>query len=181
MKKSLLFLLLCLTTVSNLLAQKADRLMGPIITDFGPVFSVENPDFVTDTNKVYQVIFDIHGTPDNPAKVNPMLNTLARFLNMHAQAGVPLKNLKVAGVFHNKATHDVLDDTGYQAKYGVTNPNLPLLKALEEAGAELYICGQSIGARGVDRKQIDKTVGVALSAMTVILAYQSDGYQLIKF
>ena len=56
-----------------------DRQTGPIIQDFGPVFSVENPGFITDTTKVYKVIFDIHGTPDDPTKVNPMLNTLARF------------------------------------------------------------------------------------------------------
>ena len=100
---------------------------------------------------------------------------------MHAQAGVPLKNLQVAGVFHNKATHDSLDNIGYRAKYGTENPNLPLLKALEEAGAKLYICGQSIGARGVDRTQVFDKVGIALSAMTVILSLQDEGYQLIKF
>jgi len=174
-------ILFCCGLTFALKAQEVERKMGPIIADYGPVFSVENPDFVTDTSKVYKVIFDIHNTPDDPTKVNSMLNTLARFLNMHAQAGVPLKNMKVAGVFHNKATHDILNDEGYQAKYGGQNPNLPLLKALENVGAELYICGQSIGARGVDRGQIDNTVDVALSAMTVILAYQSEGYQLIKF
>jgi len=129
--------LLCLMMGINasLFAQTNDRQTGPIIQDFGPVFSVENPDFITDTTKVYKVIFDIHGTPEDPTKVNPMLNTLARFLNMHAQAGVPLKNLHVAGVFHNKATHDILADVGYRAKYGTDNPNLPLLEALDNAGA----------------------------------------------
>ncbi|MEM1120697.1 MAG: DsrE family protein [Bacteroidota bacterium] len=159
----------------------AQRVTGPIITEFGSVYAVENPDFKTDTNKVYRVIFDIYDTPEDPTKVNPSLNTLARFLNMHAQTGVPLKNLQVAGVFHNKATHDALGKSGYRTQYGVDNPNTPLLAALEKAGAQLYICGQSVSARGVDRTQIDATVEVALSAMTVILSYQADGYQLIKF
>ena len=172
-------LFLSFTLASN--AQDNTRQTGPIIQGFGPVFTVDNPDFITDTSQVYQVIFDIHNTPDDPAKVNPMLNTLARFLNMHAQAGVPLKNLKVAGVFHNKATHDVLNDEGYMKKYKVKNPNSPLIDALTAAGAELYICGQSIGARGVDRNQVAKEVDVALSAMTVILSYQHTGYELIKF
>jgi len=175
------FVVLFLSFVVTSKAQDNTRQTGPIIQDYGPVFSVKNPDFITDTTKVYKVVFDIHNTPDDPTKVNPMLNTLARFLNMHAGAGVPLKNLKVVGVFHNKATHDVLENAGYQAKYGVKNPNLSLLTALNEVGAELYICGQSIGARGVDRTQIHNKVGVALSAMTVILSFQSEGYQLIKF
>jgi len=172
---------LLISFVLSLNAQESIRQTGPIIDDFGPTFSVGNPDFMTDTTKIYKVVFDIHNTPDDPTKVNPMLNTLARFLNMHAHAGVPLKNMKVAGVFHNKATHDILDNIGYEAKYGVKNPNLALLTALDEAGAKLYICGQSIGARGVDRTQIHDRVGVALSAMTVILSLQSEGYQLIKF
>lgn len=172
-------LFLSFTVVSN--AQDNTRQTGPIIQDFGPVFTVDDPDFITDTSQIYKVIFDIHNTPDDPSKVNPMLNTLARFLNMHAQAGVPLKNLQVAGVFHNKATHDILNDEGYMEKYKVKNPNLRLLDALVAAGAELYICGQSIGARGVDRSQIAEEVDVALSAMTVILSYQHKGYQLIKF
>lgn len=179
--RSILFVMLLLgfAAISN--AQNTNRVTGPVIQNFGQTFAVENPDFTTDTTKVYKVVFDIHGTPDDPSKVNPMLNTLARFLNMHAEAGVPLENMKVAGVFHNKATHDILGDVGYQAKYGVKNPNLALLTALDKAGAKLYICGQSIGARGVDRSQIHDNVGVALSAMTVILSLESEGYQLIKF
>ena len=177
----ILFVMLLFGFAATVNAQNINRQTGPVISDFGATFSVENPDFITDTTKVYKVVFDIHGTPDDPTKVNPMLNTLARFLNMHAQAGVPLKNMKVAGVFHNKATHDILVDEGYEAKYGVKNPNLALLTALDKAGANLYICGQSVGARGVDRTQIHDNVGVALSAMTVILSLENEGYQLIKF
>ena len=177
----ILFVMLLFGFAATANAQNINRQTGPVISDFGATFSVENPDFITDTTKVYKVVFDIHGTPDDPTKVNPMLNTLARFLNMHAQAGVPLKNMKVAGVFHNIATHDILVDEGYEAKYGVKNPNLALLTALDKAGANLYICGQSVGARGVDRTQIHDSVGVALSAMTVILSLESEGYQLIKF
>ena len=106
---------------------------------------------------------------------------MARFLNMHAQAGVPLNQLKVVGVFHNKATHDILNDEGYQERYGVNNPNLALLAALEAANAQLFICGQSIAARGVNRTQIHSSIKVALSAMTVILSFHSKGYALIRF
>ncbi|MEN0004585.1 MAG: DsrE family protein [Bacteroidota bacterium] len=158
-----------------------ERSTGPIIESQGAVFAVPSPDFKTNPDQVYKVVFDIYNTPDDPTKVNPQLNTLARFLNMHAQAGVPLKNLKVAGVFHNKASFDVLTDAGYQEKHGVENPNTPLLKELKAAGAQLYICGQSVYSRGVDREQMAESVQVGLSAMTVILSLQAEGYTLIKF
>lgn len=181
MRKSLLFLILLISSYSFISAQNPERKKGPIIEEFGSVFTVENSDFKTDPNKIYKVIFDVHDTPEDRTKINPMLNTLARFLNMHAQAGVPFKNLKVACVVHNKATHDVLNNEGYQEKFGIDNPNVPLFVALEKAGAEVFICGQSISARGVDRTKLAESVKVGLSAITVILSLQSDGYQLIKF
>ena len=157
------------------------RVVGPVIENYGAVFSVENPDFSTDPNLEYKVIFDIHDSPEDPSALNPMINTMARFLNMHAQAGVPLKNLKVACVFHNKATWNAVNSEAYKEKYGVDNPNEPLMEALDKAGAEIYICGQSVYARGVDRERLAKPVKVGLSAMTVILSKEAEGYRLIKF
>ncbi len=152
-----------------------------IIEGFGQTFEVDNPGFKTDTTIEYKVVFDIHNTPDDPSQVNPYINTLARFLNMHTKAGVPLKNLKVVGVFHNKASVDVLDNEAYRAKFGVDNPNIPLMKALTEAGANLYMCGQSMAARNVPQEKMVPQVETALSAMTVFLSLQAKGYQLIRF
>lgn len=176
-----LFSCLLITTPLLVFGQQKSKKTGPIIEDFGGVYAVENPDFKTELNKVYQVVFDIYNSPDDPSKLNPQINTLARFLNMHAQAGVPKANLKVACVFHNKASKDAMNNEAYQAKYGVENPNVLLLKALDKAGAKIYICGQSISARGIDRDWLAKPVKVGLSAMTIILSLQSEGYQFIKF
>lgn len=162
-------------------AQKAPRSQGPLVKDYGEVFAIESPDFSTPKDKPYRVLFDIYASPEDPASLNPQINTLARFLNMHAQAGVPPENLHVACVFHNLATKDVMNSEAYEEKYGVPNPNEPLLEALEAAGANIYLCGQSMHARGLERERLAKPVKVALSAMTVILALQSEGYQLIKF
>ncbi|MEM6377015.1 MAG: DsrE family protein, partial [Bacteroidota bacterium] len=69
----------------------------------------------------------------------------------------------------------------YREKFGVDNPNIPLMEALEKAGAEIYMCGQSINARGIDPDRMAAPVKTALSAMTVFLSLQNEGYQLIKF
>ena len=179
--KKLLFLCSLIAIPNLIYAQQKKKATGPIIKDFGTVYQVENPDFKTDTNRVYRVVFDIYNSPDDPSMLNSQINTLARFLNMHAQAGVPKENLKVAGVLHNKASKDALNNETYKEKYGVKNPNIPLLNALEEAGVDIYMCGQSINARGLDRKRLAKPIQVGLSAMTIILSLQSEGYQLIKF
>ncbi len=171
-------ILMCLFCCRQLQAQRS---AGPIITLFGAVHKVENPDLVVDTSQTYKVVFDIAKSPDDPGQVNPQLNTLARFLNMHAQAGVPAENLKVACAIHNMASKDALSHAAYQKRYGMNNPNLALLEALQEAGAEIYICGQSIHSRKIDRAELATPVKVALSAMTVLITKQNQGYRLIAF
>jgi intracellular sulfur oxidation DsrE/DsrF family protein len=175
--KCVLFFLL----VSFSFSSFAQRITGPVIQDYGATFEVENPDFKPDPDQVYRVVFDIHSSPEDPAQVNPILNTLARFLNMHAAAGVPPENLKVAGVIHNQASKDALNNEAYRDIFGLDNPNLPLMEALTEAGAEIYLCGQSMHARGVPKEKMAKPVKTALSAMTVFLTLGSEGYTLIRF
>ena len=181
MQKIVCFLMLFSLLSFSVFAQQGERSMGPIIKNYGPTFKVDNPDFKLDPKKKYKVVFDIHNSPENPSAVNPMISTLARFLNMHAGAGVPLKNLKVVGVIHNKASKDAMNNEAYREKFGVDNPNIALMEELEKAGAKIYMCGQSIHARGVDPERMAEPVKTALSAMTVFLSLQNEGYTLIRF
>ena len=161
--------------------QAQQRSKGPVIEKFGEVFTISNPDFPTDPNFHYKVVFDIGVGEDDPAKLNRRINTLARFLNMHTQAGVPVENLHVACVFHGTAAKDVLTNELYRERYGVDNPNEPLLEALAEAGAQMYLCGQSAFARNIPLDKKTEAVGLALSAMTVLIKLQGEGYRLISF
>lgn len=176
-----ILLLLSLFYLGHLNGQSDKRLSGPIIKGFGEVFPVVNPDHQLDTQKVYKVVFDVMKSPEDSTVLNSSINTIARFLNMHAMAGLPKENMQVACVFHNSATKDALSNDAYQKKHGVPNPNSQLIEALQKAGVETYICGQSINARGVDRSELADSIRVALSAMTILIDYQSNGYQLIKF
>ncbi|MCB0632063.1 MAG: DsrE family protein [Saprospiraceae bacterium] len=176
-----LFLLFLSSLTQGAIAQNGKQIKGPVIEDFGSTFEVNDPDFKVRTDQVYKVVFDIHDTPDDPSTVNPMIGTLARFLNMHVHAGVSLENLKVVGVIHNKAAKDAMNNEMYRNKFGVDNPNIPLMEALSEAGAEIYLCGQSMYGRGLDPERLAGPVQTALSAMTVFTTLQQEGYTLIWF
>lgn len=175
-----ILLLLFLCVLTNLLLGQ-ERVNGPVIQHFGQVFSVPNTDFPTDPNVQYKVVFDIATGEKDPAQLNKWINTLARFLNMHAQAGVPAENLHVACVIHGTATRDVLVSAEYRKRHGVDNPNEPLLEALAAAGARMYLCGQSAFARDIPLDKKTDAVKVALSAMTVLIRLQDEGYRLIRF
>ena len=82
---------------------------------------------------------------------------------------------------HGGAWQDVLSNEAYKEKFGVDNPNLPLINALDAAGVDVIICGQTASYRGMTKQTINPNVKMALSAMTALLQYQNQGYRFIKF
>ena len=171
---ALLFSFICLNAQSN-------RVDGEIIKDYGQTFSVDNPEIKTDTTATLKVIFDVSQSAKETNTINSNLVTVARFLNMHAEAGMDLKQLKAAVTIHGGAWKDVLNDAVYNEKYGTNNPNTKLLKQLKQAGVDIIICGQTAAFRKMDRVSVNSDVKFALSAMTALLQYQNEGYKFIKF
>ena len=173
--------ILFIAFIFPLLLSSQDKSTGPIIKDYGKVWAIENPDFKVDTTRTYKAVFDIMNSPESHEAVNASIETAARFLNMHAQSGVPAKNLKIALVVHNKASKDVISDEAYEKKYGTNNPNSELIKALQDAGGEIIFCGQSSVSRGFPREDLIEGVQLSLSAMTALIQLQDEDYRLIKF
>lgn len=158
-----------------------EKKSGPILEDYGAVWNITDPDFKTDVTQTYKVVFDIMTSPEDASQVNASLATAARFLNMHAQSGIPLEQLKVALVVHNKASKDMANAMVYLEKYGVKNPNEALLTQLMDAGADVILCGQSSMSRGFPKEDLVDGVQISLSAMTALIQLQNDNYRLIKF
>lgn len=154
---------------------------GRIITEYGKTFQLVNLDFKTDTTALLKVVFDIGKSFDDRTKINPLINTAARYLNMHAAAGVPSKNLKVALVIHGAAANDILSDKKYNAIYGINNPNTPLLSALNDKGVHIILCGQTAAYRNILKIDVLPHIQFALSAMTALVQLQNDNYRLINF
>lgn len=173
--------LLLFAFVLPIVLSAQDKSTGPIVKNFGSVWAIENPDFKVDTTKTYKAVFDIMNSPESHEAVNASIETAARFLNMHAQSGVPPENLKVALVVHNKASKDVITDAAYQIRFGAKNPNSELIKALQDAGGEIIFCGQSSVSRGYPREELIDGVQLSLSAMTALIQLQDENYRLIKF
>ena len=109
--------------------------------------------------------------------VNKGFNTAARFLNMHAAAGVPAENMSVAIVVHGPAASDLLT----AEKLGHANPSAPLIAELLAAGASIQLCGQTAAARDFAPEDLLPGITVSLSAMTSHALLQQDGYTLNPF
>lgn len=165
----------------TLLAQSPTKIQGKVIPGFGPTYAVENPDFKTDTTLVFKAVFDVAKAPEDPSKRNPYIETIARFLNMHENAGVPVQNVKVRMAMHGQASYGLLKNEYYKEKFGVDNPNIALLEAIEAAGVEVLLCGQTAGSRNLSPERRIALTKVALSAMTILIQSQEEGYHLIAF
>lgn len=153
--------------------------MGPVIRDYGPTYSLQDGDVPLQDDFVYRVVFEATNYPGDTTSLNRELVTVARFLNMHARNGVSTSNLDVAVVMHGQATKTVLVDEAYAKRYESDNPNLDLLTKLHEAGVTFYVCGQSLGSRSFGRDEVASPVNVGLSAMTMLVRLQSEGYAFL--
>ncbi len=177
---STLFQLLVLL-LSSLALHGQGKKTGPILENYGAVWSVPNPEFATAIDEEYKVVFDIMDSPASAAQRNLKIETAARFLNMHVQAGVPIENLKVALVVHNKASKDLLANKHYQKQYSVANPNADMIKELLKSNVSIILCGQSSYSRNIPIEDTIEGTQLALSAMTALVLLQNEGYRLIKF
>ena len=160
---------------------QSQRVEGTIIKDFGATFGVDNPDIKTKTSDVFKIILDVSQSSNDRNVMNKNIVTAARFLNMHANEGMPAKNLKAAMTIHAGAWQDILTNKAYKEKYGINNPNHELINQLTAAGVEIILCGQTASYRNIKREDMHPNVKLALSAMTALIQYQNDGYTFIKF
>jgi intracellular sulfur oxidation DsrE/DsrF family protein len=155
---------------------------GPVIEAFGAVFDVPEIDWET-PDVEYRAVFDVRDPAEAPGERNRGIETVARYLNMHAREGVPPEKLHAVLVLHGGAAKGALSDDSYRERYGTANPDRELIGALIDAGAEVVLCGQSASAmsRGFPAADLAPGVRLALSAMTALVAYQQQGYSLIAF
>jgi intracellular sulfur oxidation DsrE/DsrF family protein len=179
--KMVLRLVLALITVSiSGLALAQSPSTGPYVNAGGPAFEVPDRDVPLREGQKYRVVYELTQYPGEKTDVNRSLEVVGRFMNMHGKNGVPLEDLDVAVVIHGQTLLAMLNDETYEEMFGVKNPSLPLIDDLAKAGVQLYVCGQSLGFRGLDKSVLADNVKVGLSAMTMLVTLQSDGYTYLS-
>ena len=134
----------------------------------------ELPDAKTD----YKVVFADGQDAKNPGDVNPMLPTIATYVNTLGKYGVPADHRHLVIMFHQR-TPDidiVMSNDAYKERYNRDNPNIALIHALKQAGVDIRVCGQGLLARNIDPKQVNPDVQIDLWAMTTLVNLQLKGY-----
>jgi intracellular sulfur oxidation DsrE/DsrF family protein len=149
---------------------------GPVIDGYGASFVIDNADVPLVQNHEYRVVFEITGYDRSPDGLNPNLDRVARFLNLHAKNGVDPDDMHLAVVIHGAALVNALSDDAYRTRLEMANPNLDLAEKLAAAGVEFYVCGQSMGMRGFAKSELAEPFKLATSALTMVHQLQTQGY-----
>ena len=163
----LLILAACATTA---LADEGAFSKGPVFTGYGPVAAIDIT-MPIPPGTAFKHSFDV-STPAPTGDPNSTLVSAARFINMHARAGVPVDNIRVAIVVHGKAVKEMADELSASAG---------LIAALTDQGVRIIVCGQSAAYYDVATDDLLPGVEMALSAMTAHAVLQQQGYTLNPF
>ncbi|HWC66208.1 MAG TPA: DsrE family protein [Thermoanaerobaculia bacterium] len=155
--------------------------LSPVVPEADGYAPIPGAAVPPSADRVYKAIFDATRRAARPAELVPAVNNAASELNAFGVAGVPLSHAKFALVFHGGAMDGLLDDAHYRAKFGVPNPNLPVLARMRKSGVEILVCGQNLVADDVDRTALTPDVTIASDALIVLMTYENDGYALLSF
>ena len=168
----------CLISSLALYGQKNNELLYPAIEGYGGVIPLEGAILPTKKNKV---IIDITMSPDDPGELNLAYDRIARLINLYHFSGSKKGDLELAVITHSGATYSVLNDESYEAKFGVSNPNLEIIERLKSYGVQIMVCGQALIKRGFQPDNLNEHVDLALSAITTLTDYQKNGFSVLYY
>ncbi len=178
MRISILLLAGIISIAATVPVVDGPAVLFPQVRNYGGI--VRTPDAAEPPRRGAKIIFDItaDGEPD---ELNKGLESVARYLNLNAEAGFRPADVKLALVLHGPATKVALGDSAYGKHTAAkTNPNLQLIHELKACGVEVFVCGQSLARNKFAPAEVAGDVTVAVSAMTVNANKQQDGYSYLS-
>ncbi len=159
----------------------------PVIKQHGGI--VPLPDAAQQPQPNSKVLLDII-SDEKSGGVIKGFDRAALILNQYSEAGAgPDHGFKLAVILHGPATKAALHDEAYarhmkpyaRAQGTAKNPDLPLIRELRQHGVEVFVCGQALAHQGYALDEVAPEVTVAVSAATVNINLQTDGYAYIPF
>jgi intracellular sulfur oxidation DsrE/DsrF family protein len=161
------------------------QMMFPAIKGFkwGGVAPVQNVTELADPKMKYKLLMELTGFAakgeEKTAKneINYGIGEITRKINLHVAAGVPQKNIDLVIIVHAGALFAFLNNEKYKRKYGIDNPNITIIKDLQNFGAKIIVCGQAMTFLGLEMEDLIPGIKEALSAQTVLSTYELKGYK----
>lgn len=152
----------------------------PAIAKYGAITPLPEAAHRPSADEPIRVLFEISSDASGPEGVNRSLDKVARFLNLLASTNVEPDQAQVKVIVHGPATSLVMTDDAYRSKFGTDNPHSKLIKALQDAGVELHVCGQALAGQGIPGAAVGTGIAIDLSAMTTLVLLQQRGWSIVS-
>lgn len=179
LKNTLIFIFLICNFLTIVAADSGAFSKGPVFINHGENTIIDGGLNNAESQR-FKVVFDVYKENES-IKPHRGFDSIARFINMHVRAGVPLENIDVALVVHGKASYDLMSDDAFKQKFTKENPSSKLLNELLKNKVKVFVCGQSSSFLGLKKSQYKNGVALSLSAMTANALLQQQGYTLNPF
>jgi intracellular sulfur oxidation DsrE/DsrF family protein len=153
---------------------------APAVPGYGKMVPIDGLAVLPDPALRYRVLFSVTTPAKDPKELNHSLEKVARFANLLASAGVRPQPGDLVAIVYSGATPIVTNDATYAALTKVEkNPNLDLIKKLQDAGVTVAVCRQALAGREIDPATVAPGVRVDASAITTIATLQLRGWVYI--
>jgi len=149
---------------------------------WGGVAPVQGINEFADSSMPYKLLMELTAfaakglEKEAPKDINGGLSEIARKINLHVAAGVPAKNISVVVAVHAGAIFAFLNNAEYKRKYKTDNPNIPIIRELQDFGVKFIVCGQAMTFLNTEDESLVPGIKLALTAQTVLSTYQQKGY-----
>lgn len=180
-----------------LLFKKIYPLMSPLTQDkkyvqmfpaikgykWAGVVPVQDIDDKLDPTMQYKLLMELAGFAPKgqeataPKEINGGIGEVARKINLHVADGVPKEKMDVVIIVHAGALFALLNNEKYKQKYQADNPNIALIKELQDFGAKFIVCGQAMTFLRLEKEDLLPGIKEAISAQTVLSMYELKGYK----
>jgi len=148
-----------------------------VIPSYGKMAPIAGYAVQPDPKLEYKVLFSVSGASSAPDKVNGSLERVARFVNILGAGGVRPKPGDLVVIVYAGATPIIAQDKVYEAKTKeAKNPNVALIKELQDAGVTVAVCGQAMAGWEIKPDEVLPGVRVDASAITTIATLQLQGW-----
>lgn len=152
----------------------------PAIAGYGKVHYDASSAFQPSRALSNKVVFKVSRGSADHNQVNPALDHVAQVVNTYVAAGVPAQELTFVVAVNGDATSAMLENSRFRQLFGVDNPNLALISALEKQGVKVTVCDQALAWHHYQPQWIADSVIHTPSALTTVSTLQNQGYALLN-
>ena len=161
--------------------QPAVHWVTPVIGGYGKVHPRPDAAVQPDPAVDYRVFVRVTDDGKHPNQAMPALDRLARLVNLMGVSRVPPSHVHIVALLDGEASLAAATDATYRRFTKVaTNPNLPIIHALRQAGVELLVCSQALATEKLPDSAVVPDVTVTLSALTDFVVYGQKGYSYMQ-